>query len=77
MYAASLWWLPSETDVKCFLKEQLLQHYSPDDNIKFKQLVSTDRSQLEDKEEFFDDFLEKLGEVLHDLTEHHFIYQNK
>ena len=27
---------PSETDVKHFLKEQSLQHYSPDDNMKFK-----------------------------------------
>ena len=28
---------PSETDVKRFLMEQLLQHYSPDDIIKLKQ----------------------------------------
>ena len=27
---------PSETDVKHFLKEQSLQHYSPDNNMKFK-----------------------------------------
>ena len=68
---------PSETDVKRFLKEQLLQHYSPDDNIKFKQWVSTARKQLEDKEEFFDDFLEKLSEMLHDLTKHHFVSQKQ
>ena len=61
---------PSETDVKCILKEQLLQHYSPDN-------ISTDRGQLEDKEEFFDDFLEKLSEMLHDLTEYHFISQKQ
>ena len=53
-----------ETDVKFFLKEHLLQHYAPDHNIKFRQWVRTDRSQLEDKEEFFDDFLEKLSETL-------------
>ena len=68
---------PSETDVKRFLKKQLLQHYSPDDKIKFKQWLSTGRSQLEDKEEFFDDFIEKLSELLHDLTEHHFISQKQ
>ena len=39
---------PSETDVKHFLKEQLLQW------------ASTNRSQLEDKEVLFDDFIEKL-----------------
>ena len=66
---------PGKTDVKCFLKEQLLQQYSPGDNIKFKQWVSTDISQLEDKEEFFDDFLQKLSEMLHDLTKHHFIFE--
>ena len=54
----------SETDVKFFLKEHLLQHFAQDDNIKFRQWVSTDRSQLEDKEEFFGDFLEKLSETL-------------
>ena len=32
-----------------FLKEQLLQDYSPDD-MKFKQWVRTDGSQLEEKE---------------------------
>ena len=68
---------PSEIDVKRFLQEQLLQHYSPDENIKFKQWISTDRSQLEGKEEFFDYFLEKLSEMLHYLTKHHFISQKQ
>ena len=62
--------------VKRFLNEQLLPHYSPD-NIKLKQWLSTDRSQLEDKKEFFDDFLEKLSKMLHDLTAHHFISQKQ
>ena len=39
---------PSETDVKRFLREQLLQW------------ASTNRSQLEDKEVLFDDVIEKL-----------------
>ena len=43
---------PSETDVKHFLKEQLLLQYSPDDNIRFKQWVSTNRSQLGDRRVF-------------------------
>ena len=68
---------PSETYVKHFLKEQLLQHYCADDNIKFKQWGSTDRSQPEDKDEFFDDFCEKLSETLHDLTKHDFISQKQ
>ena len=66
---------PNGTDVKHFLKEQSLQHFALDDNIKLKQWVSTGGSQIEDKEEFFDDSLEKLSEMLHDLTKHHFISQ--
>lgn len=41
---------PNESNVKDFLKGQLLRHHSADEIIKFKQWISTDRSQLEDKE---------------------------
>lgn len=64
---------PEQGTVKEFLKEQLLQNYSIDSVIKYKQWVTTDRSQLEDKEEPFEDFIEILSNMLHELTEHHYI----
>ena len=42
-----------------------------DDLIKYKQWVSTDRSNLEEHEDDFDDFL-KLTSMFSQLTEHHF-----
>ena len=39
--------------------------------------MSTDRSQLEDKEEFGDDFIILLSDTLYKLTEHHFIIKNQ
>ena len=52
-------------------------NYSPSDSIKYKQWVSTDRSQLEDNEEDFDDFLTKLLSMLFQLREHHFIAKSQ
>ena len=51
--------------------------FSENDVIKYKQWVSTDRSQLEDKEEFADDFVTLLSDMLYKLTEHHFIAKNQ
>ena len=39
--------------------------------------MSTDRSQLEDKEEFADDFITFLLDMLYKLTEHHFIAKSQ
>ena len=47
------------------------------DTIKYKQWVSTDRSQLQDKEELADDFITLLWDMLHMLTEHHFTAKNQ
>jgi len=40
-----------------FIKDQLLIMYTSDCSIKYKQWISTDRSQLADKEEEFEDFV--------------------
>ena len=41
--------------------------------LKYKQWVSTDRSNLVEHEDDFDDFLDKLTPLFFELTEHHFI----
>ena len=51
--------------------------FSENDVIKYKQWVSTDRSQLEDKEEFADDFVTLLWDILYKLTEYHLIAKNQ
>ena len=56
-----------------FLKEELLLIYMIGDLIKYKQWVSTDRSNLVEHEDDFDDFLDKLTPLFFELTEHHFI----
>ena len=67
-----------ESVVRDFLMKQLQNNnYSPSDSIKYKQWVSTDRSQLEDNEEDFDDFLAKHLSMLFQVTEHHFIAKVK
>ena len=69
---------PDESLAREFLMEQLQNNnYSPSDSIKYKQWVSTDRSQLEDNEEDFDDFLTKLLSMLFQLREHHFIAKSQ
>ena len=69
---------PDESLAREFLLEQLQNNnYSPSDSIKYKQWVSTDRSQLEDNEEDFDDFLTKLLSMLFQLREHHFIAKSQ
>ena len=64
---------PEQTVVCNFLKKQLFLNYMIDDLIKYKQWVSTDRSNLEEHEDDFDDFLDKPTSVFFELTEHHFI----
>ena len=44
-----------------------------DDLIKYKQCVSTDRWNLEEHHDEFDDFLNKLTSMFFEITEHHFI----
>ena len=69
---------PDESVVRDFLMKQLQNNnYSPSDSIKYKQQVSTDRSQLEDNEEDFDDFLAKHLSMLFQVTEHHFIAKSQ
>ena len=51
---------PEQTVVHNFLKEQLILNYITDDLIKYKQWVSTDRNNLEEHEDDFNDFLDKL-----------------
>ena len=55
-----------------FLKEELLLSYMIGDLIKYKQWVSTDRSNLVEHEDDFDDFLDNLTSLFFELTEHHF-----
>ena len=61
---------PNKLNVENYLKELLSIKFSENDVIKYKQWVSTDRSQLEDKEEFADDFITLLSDILYKLTEH-------
>ena len=68
---------PNKSNISNYLKELLPIKFSENDVIKYKQWVSTDRSQLEDKEEFVDDFVTLLSDMLYKLTEHHFITKNQ
>ena len=68
---------PNKSNVENYFKELLCVKFSENDVIKYKQWVSTDRSQLEDKEEFADDFIILLSDMLYKLTEHHFIAKNQ
>ena len=44
-----------------------------EDLIKYKQCVRTDRSNLEEHEDDFDDFLDKLTSMLFELRKYHFL----
>ena len=68
---------PNKSNVENALKELLSIKFSENDVIKYKQWVSTDRSQLLDKEEFADGFITLLSDMLYKLTEHHFIAKNQ
>ena len=53
---------PEQTVIQNFLKEHLLVNCVTDDSIiKYKQWINTDRSNLEEREGDFDDFLDKLS----------------
>ena len=64
---------PEQTVVHNFLKEKVLLNYMIDDLIKHKQWVSINTSNLEEHEDDFDDFHDKLTSMIFELTEHHFI----
>ena len=68
---------PNKLNVENYLKELLSIKFSENDVIKYKQCVNTDRSQLEEKEEFADDFITLLSNMLYKLTEHHFIAKSQ
>ena len=78
---------PNKSNVENYFKELLCVKFSENDVIKYKQWVSTDRSQLEDKKEFSDDFIILLSgykllykltkHMLYKLTKHHFIAKNQ
>ena len=57
---------PDIAIIQEFLKERLLKRYTI-------QWVNTDRSQLVEKEEEFDEFIETVSNKLIELTEHHYI----
>ena len=58
---------PNKSNAENYLKELLPIKFS-ENVIKYKQWVSTDRNQLEDKEEFADDFITLLSAMLYKLT---------
>jgi len=60
---------PDESIVRKFIKEQLMLKFTSDCSIRYKQWVSTDRSELEEKESEIDDFIECLTGKLFELTE--------
>ena len=68
---------PNKSNVENYMKELLSIKFSENDVIKYKQWVSTDRNQLEDKEEFADYFIILLSDILYKLTEHQFIPKNQ
>ena len=68
---------PNKSNVENYIEELFSTKVSENNVIKYKQWVSTDRSQLEDKEEFTDDFIILLSDMLYKLTEHHFIARNQ
>ena len=59
------------------MKELLSIKFLENDVMKYKQWVNTDRSQLEDKEEFADEFITLLSDMLYKLPEHHFIAKSQ
>ena len=61
---------PEQTVVCNFLRERLLLNYVIGDLIKYRQWIKTDRSNLEEHEDDFDDFLDKLTSMFFELTEH-------
>ena len=58
---------PEQIVVSNILKEQLPLNYMTDVVIKYKQWVSTDRSNLEEHEVDFDDFLDKLSSMVFEV----------
>ena len=68
---------PRESVIKLFLVDKLVMKYSRDSTIKFSQWISTDRSQLEENECDFDEFIEKLTTMFYKLTEHHYIAKSQ
>ena len=64
---------PDSSVLKEFLKERLQVRYTTDSTVKYKQWVSMDKSQLEEQEEEFEDFIETLFENFLQLTEHHYV----
>ena len=68
---------PHESVIKLFLVDKLLMKYSRDSTINFSQWISTDRSQLEENECDFDEFIEKLTTMFYKLTEHHYIAKSQ
>ena len=61
---------PEQIVVSNILKEQLPLNYMTDFLIKYKQWVSTDRSNLEEHEVNFDYFLDKLSSMVFEVTEY-------
>ena len=56
-----------------FLRNELLKIIDLDETIQFSQWVSTDRSQLDEEESDFDDFLDNLVGKFGKLTKHHYV----
>ena len=62
--------------IKDFLTIQLLKKYDTGSSISSKQWVSTDHSQLVEKEYDFDEFIDSLTTIFIELTEHYYIAKN-
>ena len=67
---------PNKSNVENYLKEFLSTKFLENDVMKYKQWVTTDRSQLEDKEVFAGEFT-LLSDMLYKLPEHHFIAKSQ
>ena len=64
---------PEQFVIKDFLTVQLLKKYDTGSSISFKQWVSTDLTQLVEKESDFDEFIDSLTTMFIELNEHRYI----
>ena len=67
---------PGENGIKEFLQNLEDMEDVPDD-IRFKEWVTVDRTQLEDRVLPFDEFLDTVSKSLYKLTRHHFVAETQ
>ena len=76
LYVASLWHAPWENSSLQFFKRKIALELH-DWWLKYKQWLSTDRSNLEEHEDDFDDFLDQHSSIFFQLAEHYFIVKQQ